>query len=365
MSDTPTQLPHVTLAMLTLVPGGMGGSETYATELGRALGASGRLPVSALVPAAASGVVPGVPEVLAPEIEPGASTAARVRTLVTATLRRRRLLGRVAPGVVHYPFTVPLPRARRSDATVLTLHDVQHLDLPHLFSRAERLYRRFAYERAARTADHVVTISAFARERIVEHLGVPAERITVAPLGVDTTEFTPHLGERDRFLLYPARGWAHKNHTRLVEAVRLLREDDPDLRLVLTGGGLEGLGPLPEWVEVRGLVPRSELLALYRSAACLVFPSLYEGFGIPPLEAMASGCPVAASDTASLPEVCGDAAVLFDPTDPRAIADGVRAALADAEGLARRGVERARQFTWAACAAAHEQAYLAAAGSRR
>lgn len=365
MSDTSTELPHVTLAMLTLVPGGMGGSETYARELGRSLGASRRVRATALVPAAAAGAVPGVPEVLAPEITPGASTAARLRTLVAATLRRRRLLARVAPGVVHYPFTVPLPRARRSDAVVLTLHDVQHLDLPHLFSRAERLYRRFTYERAARRADRVVTVSAFAKDRIVHHLGIPPERVTVAHLGVDPTAFTPHLGERERFLLYPARGWAHKNHARLVEAVRLLREDDSDLRLVLTGGALDDLGPLPDWVEVRGLVPRAELLALYRSAACLVFPSLYEGFGIPPLEAMASGCPVAASDSGSLPEVCGDAAVLFDATDPRAIAAGVRAALADADALARRGVERAREFTWEACAAAHEDAYLAAAQVRR
>ncbi|MBW0254612.1 glycosyltransferase family 1 protein [Cellulomonas sp. PS-H5] len=360
-------LPRVVLSMLTLVPGGMGGTETYARELGRELARSGRVSASVLLPAQAAGFVPDLPEVLAPEIVPAPSTAARLRTVATSVLRRGRLLGRAPRGaVLHYPFTATVPLPRRGDRVVQSLHDVQHLDMPHLFSRAELWYRRLYYDRAALRADRIITISEFSKQRIVHHLGVPPERITVAHLAVDTAAFTPQLGPRERFLLYPARGWAHKNHERLLEAVRLLREDDPDLRLVLTGGGLDGLGELPDWVDARGNVPRAELLELYRTAACLVFPSLYEGFGMPPLEAMASGCPVAASSAGSLPEVCGDAAALFDPTDPRAIADGVRAALADTEGLQRRGLERARLFTWAACAAAHEDAYLAAhtAGDR-
>ena len=107
--------------------------------------------------------------------------------------------------------------------------------------------------------------------------------------------------------------------------MELVRRDAPALRLVLTGGGLESLGDLPSWVDNRGLVSREELLSLYQRAACLAFPSRYEGFGLPPLEAMASGCPVAAAAAGSLPEVCGDAATMFDPDDAADMAQAILA----------------------------------------
>src|SRR5581483_3278101 len=162
----------------------------------------------------------------------------------------------------------------------------------------------------------VIAISRFVGERAVARLGLHEDRIRVVPLGVDHARFTPGEGEREPFLLYPARPWPHKNHARLYEAFRQLRRERPELRLVLTGGG--DFGAVPDGVEVRGLVADEELASLYRRASALVFPSLYEGFGQPPLEAMASGCPVACSDRASLPEVVGDAARLFDPESPTA-----------------------------------------------
>src|SRR5204862_3967910 len=127
----------------------------------------------------------------------------------------------------------------------------------------------------------------------------------------------------------------------------------PDLRLVLTGTQHERL-TLPEGVESRGHVPLDELVRLYRTAAAVVYPSLYEGFGMPCLEAMACGAPVAASNVASLPEVCGDAAVYFDPLDPESIADGIRAVL---DRPPDGGPERAAQFTWERCAREHDEIY--------
>jgi glycosyltransferase involved in cell wall biosynthesis len=158
-------------------------------------------------------------------------------------------------------------------------------------------------------------------------------------------------------VLYPARVWPHKNHARLVDAMRLVRRTHPGMRLVLTGGGTELLPDLPDWVEARGNVPGSELPRLYATAACLAFPSLYEGFGQPPLEAMAAGCPVAAGAAGSLPEVCGDAAVMFDPEDVEAIAHGIEQALTDRDALVARGHERVRRFTWQRCAEATVAAY--------
>ena len=122
---------------------------------------------------------------------------------------------------------------------------------------------------------------------------------------------------------------------------------------------------MPDGVEVRGLVGRGELRELYRTSRALVFPSLYEGFGLPPLEAMASGCPVAASRSGSLPEICGDAAVLFDPHDPAAIAAGVREALARSDELRERGLVRARRSRGPPAPAAHEHAYRLAYASRQ
>ena len=291
--------------MLTFVPHEMGGSETYARALTRELVDIPGLDVDAYVSRVGAGFSEGVQEHVVTEIPGGAATRDRLETLLRASWTRLPARSDIArTPVLHYPFTVPAPRPAPGQAHVVTLLDVQHRDLPGLFSPAERLYRRRFYDGAARRADAVVTISEFAKRRIVDTLGIPPERIFVAHLGVDRSAFTPHLGARENVLLYPARGWPHKNHARLFEAFTMLRRDDPTLRLVLTGGGLEALGTVPTGVEVRGHVSIDELHDLYRSSAALVFPSLYEGFGLPPLEAMASGCPVAASDAGSLAEIC-------------------------------------------------------------
>jgi glycosyltransferase involved in cell wall biosynthesis len=352
---------RVGLCLLTLVPGALGGSETYVRALTRALeprdGLEYRVLVSRLAPDAGG----GLPTVVAPTYRASTTIRGRLAAMTLGVLRpadlRRRLAG---VDVVHFPLTVPVPRVRDRPVAV-TLHDVQHRDLPRLFSRAERAFRRLAYDRAARRADAVIVISAFVKSRAVERLGLEPDRVHVVPLGVDRGRFHPDDGAREPFLLYPARAWPHKNHARLLEAFALLRRSRPELRLVLTGGNHEAT-PRPPGVEVRSAIPLDELAALYRRAACLVFPSLYEGFGLPPLEAMASGCPVAASDLPAIREVCGDAAVLFDPNDPDAIAAGVLDALRRADELVPRGLERAARFTWEACARRHEQIYRSLAG---
>ena len=350
---------HVGISLLTLSPGELGGSETYTTGLIGALSRSHEHEYSVFVPARARAAAGGLPAVEVKE-PPGAGRGpARIAGMAFSAFHSRDVGTRLDHvDVVHYALTVPLPKTRVP--TVVTLHDIQHRDLPEFFGPAKRSFRRIAYDGAARSASAVIVTSEFVRERALDLLELDATRVHVIPHAIDHQLFRPGADDREPFLLYPARPWPHKNHTRLFEAFALLREHRPQLRLVLTGGGLDRLDPLPEGVERWGVVSPERLASLYRRAACLVFPSLYEGFGLPPLEAMASGCPVAASDLGAIREVCGDAAVLFDPYDPDAIAAAVLEADGRSDELRPLGLARAGEFTWDATARKHEAVYATA-----
>jgi glycosyltransferase involved in cell wall biosynthesis len=262
--------------------------------------------------------------------------------------------------VVHYPLTVPVPDVRRAPR-VVSLHDVQHRELPGMFSRAERWFRSWAYDGSARRADQVVTMSEHARRGIVERLGIAPERVHAIHLGVDHARFTPDgptlQGLPPRYVVYPANLWPHKNHGVLLEAWALVA--DPDLHLVLTGQTFGRPAPAGKRVVHLGHVAPDEVPALLRGAEALVFPSLFEGFGLPVLEAMACGTPVAASDRGAIAEVAGPAAHLFDPTDPEAIAAAIEAVVGD-EGLRAAGLAHAARFTWEETARRHVAVYEAA-----
>ena len=349
---------RVGISLLTLVPGVVGGSETYARELVRALGRVGELEYRVFTPS----IVDDVDGQPIRSYHARRTTRGRVAAMSRAAVAPRRLkremrLGELA--AIHFPLTIMLPRVDRPPAAI-SLLDIQHLFFPEFFSRAELLYRRIAYGWSLRNARAVIAISRHVKETLVERMGIEPDRIEVIHLGLDHDVFRPGDEPREPFLLYPANPWPHKNHDRLFEAFKRLRRDRPELRLVLTGTGLERL-VTPPGVTVRGRVPREELASLYRRASALVFPSLYEGFGQPPLEAMASGCPVACSPAGALPEVCGTAARYFDPMSPDEIAEAVSTVLADPEPLVRRGVERAAKFTWDECARSHDRVYRALA----
>jgi glycosyltransferase involved in cell wall biosynthesis len=344
---------RVGLSLLTLVPGISGGSETYARELVRALGRVGRFEYRVFLPTIAADV-DGLPSEVVHEYRASRSTGGRVAAMARASLFSRAV-GRHFDDldVIHFPLSVMIPPVR-SRPVVTTILDVQHELLPQFFSRAELAYRRRVYGWSARRSRLIVTISRHATETLVEHLGVPEERIRPIHLGIDHQLFRPGDEAREEFLLYPARGWPHKNHARLFDAFADLRRRRPGLELVLTAYE----GPTPEGVRSLGRVSREELVLLYRTAAALVFPSLYEGFGQPPLEAMACGCPVACSNAGSLPEVVGHAARLFDPTSSDELVVAVEDVLANGEAWRRRGFERAAEFTWEKTARAHDDVYV-------
>lgn len=365
MSDSSPQTGRnelrVVISAATFVPGGMGGSETYARALVDELSRRASLDLRLVVPESVDDLAPNVQRRVF-STQPRQDALHRIRNVAAlgVTARFRHLFREAS--VVHYPFTVPVPRPVGTP-WVTSLLDVQHLDLPGMFTRPERAYRSVLYDNAARRADAVVTISEHAKGRMVEALGLDPETVHVAYLGVDTDRFVPNSGPRDDFVYYPARGWPHKNHGTLVEAMALVRSEVP-LRLVLTGGALDTLGSLPDWVDVRGLVSSAEVADLYRRAACLAFPSLYEGFGLPPLEAMAAGCPVAVSDIPVIAEVCGPEAVLFDARDPESIADAILRALETYPRNQASGLNWVSRYTWGRCADVHVGAYLQAADRR-
>ena len=238
---------------------------------------------------------------------------------------------------------------------VVTVHDLAVLRHPGMFNQWSRRYSRLAVPRVAQGARRLIAVSDFTRRELVELLHVPEERIRVIPNAVGEP-FGPDGPRADGdYVLAVGTLEPRKNLARTVEAAR---RAGAELRVV---GG-------PGWgrVEVAGAVllgevSDDELAELYRGARCLVYPSLYEGFGIPVLEAMASGTPVVTSAGGATEEVAGGAAVLVDPLDPASIAAGLEQASSRREELAARGLERARGFTWDRIAAETWKVYEEAA----
>ena len=347
------------ISLLTLDPWTVGGTQTHARELVRALARHGTLDYRVYVSDIAPEAGGDLRTVVVPEFPAGRSRLGRVAGLTLATIadgRLRRVLDRDLAAAFHFPLTVMLPRVGAPATT--TIHDLQHEAYPQFFSRPQLTYRRHVYGRSVRSSRIVITVSEHVRDDLVERLGYPAERVRVIHHGVDHERFTLEAGsEREPFLLYPANWWPHKNHELLLEAFALVRPARPELRLVLTGAGHPG--DLPEGVASLGRVRDERLADLYRTAAALVFPSLYEGFGLPPLEAMACGCPVAVSRAGALPEVCGDAAVYFDPTSVGDVARGIDEVLERPPGG---GIEHAARFTWDEFARRHDAVYRELAG---
>ena len=354
---------RVGISALTLVPGVVGGSETAYRALLREYHQHPEIAPRVFLPTIAPDAAEGHAYTVVQSYPASTSTPGRLYAMGSSLAlggRIRRELRLDQLDVLHFPFSTMIPRVA-SVPTVTSILDLQHEYLPEFFSKPELAYRKLVYGRSARDSDLVIAISEHAKQTLIERLRVPQERVRVIHLGADLATFTPSDGPRGDFLFYPANRWSHKNHEQLFKALAILRCTRPDLRLVLTGSGHEGHA-VPAGVEVLGRVPVEQLVELYRTAAALVYPSLFEGFGIPLIEAFATGCPVAASNTSSIPEVAGDAAVLFDPTSAEAIAAGVEQVLSDPAPYVARGLARAPLFTWSHSAEAHIAVYRELAG---
>lgn len=277
-------------------------------------------------------------------------------------------LRREAVDLFHAPHYVLPPLSRRR--SIVTIHDCIHLMFPqYLPSRAAYYYARTFLWNAARQADRILTVSHASKRDILRFLRVPEERVTVIYNAIDERFWVePPADEvarvRERyqlerpFVLYAGNIKPHKNLERLIDAFHQVRLRGHDLTLLIIGDEISKYTTLRravhryqlhKYVRFFGFVPDQTLAILYRLAGVFVFPSLYEGFGLPPLEAMASGTPVITSNVSSLPEVVGDAAILIDPYDAGAIADALCRVSEDADlraDLSARGLARAREFSW-------------------
>ena len=280
----------------------------------------------------------------------------RASTLARDAVWYPFLLGREdTADVLHCPTYRGPTRSRVP--LVVTVHDLAVFRHPEAFNRWTRAYSPRVVPRVLAAAQRVIAVSEFTRQELIEMLRVPDEKIRVVPNGVGD-EFT-NVGEAAEgdYVLAVGTLEPRKNLERLVEAVQRTKRE---LRVVGARGwgGVEVGGNGVRWL---GEVSDTELARLYRGAACVAYPSLYEGFGIPVLEAMACGVPVVTTRGTAMEEVADGAAVLVDARDPAEIAAGIERAATDRDELVARGLERASQFRWDAVAAATVQVYREAA----
>jgi glycosyltransferase involved in cell wall biosynthesis len=300
------------------------GDETYVEQLLRALPeVADDLRIAAIARDAAL-----VPDGVEPIVLQARSQELRMSVGVPRLLRRLR------PALAHFVHSLPL---RCPAPAVLTIQDLSWERDPSVFGYWDLLTFKIFVRRSVRRARHVFAISERTKRDLVELYRTPPEKITVTPLAPDPA-FRPAPGH-DSFLLFVSAIEPRKQPLAAIDAANAVGRKlvvvgppkDAELAAELTRRG----------AEVRGYVPKEELVRLYQSAACLLFPSRYEGFGLPVVEAMACGTPVVAAPEPALQEVAGDAAIFTDD-----LAEGVRRALAERERLSAAGLERAQAFSW-------------------
>lgn len=350
------------------------GIEVYMEQLLAALGATGQVRLTALTWEPLGLGFRGVHEVVParrPNLAPGSFPA----TLWKLWFDQWRCLRSVLPNrpILYHGMDGFLPYSLRSqDRVVATVHDLGWKAHPELYNRRVRWMYRSLFPWVVRRADRFIAVSRYTADDLVRRAGVRASRIEVIYHGLDPafgarSESRTRSENESPYVLAVGGVSPRKNTRRLIEAFTLWRSRGgyrSGYRLLITGTSLDSDfaqngSALPEGVSLLGYVQKAELPALYGGAAAFLYPGIYEGFGLPIIEAMACGTPVVTSQTGAAPEIAGGAAVLVDPFDVENIAAGLEQASRPEEGTRLRelGAQRARQFEWRDAAAATIQVY--------
>ncbi len=280
----------------------------------------------------------------------------------------RPVFNRLKVDVIHHPFSILNPMSIKLPS-VLTFVDMQHEFLPQFFSAGEMKMRKEFFRPSAEQATRIIAISGHVKSSLIERYEISPGKIDVVYLGHDSRyrvydagslqEMRSKVDLNRPFIYYPGATWPHKNHKMLLAALSIMKDRYRfDGQLVLTGIAKKSYGDmldeirrlgLGDTVNILGYLPYEDLPYIYNLARIMVFPSLFEGFGIPLVEAMACGCPVVCSNATSIPEVVGDSGVFFDPYSAEDMADKIWKAWNDEEQLKSmraRGIERAKIFNW-------------------
>lgn len=244
---------------------------------------------------------------------------------------------------------------------IISIMDIQQEYFPEFFTKAELQERRSAYSSSCECANEIIAISEFTKNTIIEKFQIPKSKVTTVYLNYDDEVFNqnvkPATLSYSPFFYYPAATWPHKNHLALIDAFAIFHKDNEGYQLVLSGIQKQKSDEISKKIKelklnshihMLGYLELKELPRVFKQAYTLVFPSLFEGFGIPMIEAMSVGCPVIASNTTSIPEVAGNAALYFDPTSVSDIAEAMQMIIRDntrREQLVVNGYKQAKKFT--------------------
>lgn len=263
--------------------------------------------------------------------------------------------------ILHFPLQTIQPYLITLDVKkIISIMDIQQEYYPEFFDKTDLDNRREAYRKSCDAATLIISISDFTKNSLVEKFDINPSKIKTVHLNFDESLLSggkSHQPVSGKYFYYPAASWPHKNHLKLLRAFKTVQKEYPDYKLVLTGISKQKANEVQDYiqnnfksgsVEQLGYVDRSVLAGLYKHAFALVFPSLFEGFGIPVVDAMVCKCPVICADTTSLPEIAGKAALYCDPKSPTDIASKMTKLIEDESlrnKLVRFGEKQAQKFT--------------------